>query len=364
MLFPLDIISQIVKYLPVADATKTIVALCPGIETESLQQIKNEQRDPNVFFWDIVSEVPLFMELMKMTRTMLIGIRAFSYFHHVNIKSSHPWEFMCRGDILCWMPFVDHLAKQGMEWGPIKQSSDTSSLSTKTSSILGWIFSNGKRVPIRLTWLVAERLPMETIIDAFGMTPLQCVITGHEAIDPYGELHSRRKYRLWEEERYNNSEHFPDVFEAMNMCHNASIEPIGHDAHRKYDPYRRFKKYCAVYNGFDSMIIHFGAHTRLPQPMFERTSVNIPIAYMVWEEDAYRVKASSYKMIKKFSYDEIRSKWSHISLPSIEHEHTRYLNDLGPSESPSWTTNEQWKIFVSEMFNREIEDDESEDSQW
>jgi hypothetical protein len=364
MLLPLDIISQIVKYLPVADATKAIVSLCPSIETDSLKQIKNEHRDPNVFFEDIVAEVPHFMELMKMTRAMLIGIRAFSYFHHVKVKSSHPWEFMCPTDVMCWMAFIDHLEGQGVEWSSIKQSQHGLPLSAKTSSISGWLFSNGKRVPIQLTWICAGNLYMETMIDDFGMTPLQCVITGFEAVDPYGRLHSKRRYRLWEKSRYDNSEHLPDVFEAMNMCHEASIKAIGHDEHRNYDPYTRFKKYTRNYAEVDSMVVYFDTCSLLPRSIFSRTSKNIPIMDMLWEEDAYRVRALSHKATQEFSYDQLKLEWSHISLPRIDAEHARHEDNLTSSDAPSWITDPEWKIFASEIFDRELNDSESEHSDW
>ena len=364
MLFPLDIVAQIVRYLPVADATKTIVSLCPLIETDSLEQIKNEHRDPNVFFEDIVAEVPYFMDLMKMTRAMLIGIRAFSYFHYVKVKSSHPWEFMCPTDVMCWMPFIDHLEGQGVEWDSIKQSQQGSPLSPKTSSISGWLFSNGKRVPIQLTWISAGNLYMETMIDNFGMTPLQCVITGSEAVDPYGRLHSKRRYRLWEKNRYDNSEHLPDVFEAMNMCHNASIKAIGHDEHRNYDPYTRFKKYMRRYAEIDSMVVYFDTSSRLPRSIFSTMSMSIPIMDMSWQEDAYRVRALSHKAIREFSYDELKSRWPHIRLPCTDAQHSRHKNNLGPSDPPRWMICTEWETLASEIFDRELNDSESEHSDW
>jgi hypothetical protein len=364
MLFPLDIISQIVKYLPVADATKTIIALCPGIETESLQQIKNEQRDPNVFFWDIVAEVPYFIDLMKMTRAMLIGIRAFSYFHYVKIKSSHPWEFMCPAYAMCWMPFIDHLKGQGVEWDSIKQSQPGLLPSLKTSSVSGWLFSNDKRVPIQLTWICNANLQMETMIDGFGMTPLQCVITGYEAIDPYGRLHSMKRYRLWEENIHGNPEYFPDVFEAMNMCHDASIKAIGYDAHRNHDPYKRFKTYMRKYREGDSMVISFDSSIRMSQNLFARRSTNVPIMDMSWEEDAYRVRALSNKTIRELSYDQLKLRWSHISLPCIDNQHARHKENLGPSSTPPWMIDTEWTIFTSEIFDGEPNDAESEYSDW
>jgi hypothetical protein len=363
MLFPLDIVSQIIKYLPVADATKTIVSLCPQIETESLERMKKEYRDPNIFFEDIVAEVPFFMDLMRMTRAMLIGIRAFSYFHHVNIKNSHPWEFMCSGDVLCWLPFIDHFQSRGTEWQPIKQSEDVGVGSTKTSSILGWIFSNGKRVSIQLTWILQGRSQVETLIDSFGMTPLQCVITGYEAIDPYCDLHSKKRYRLWESNPRRECEHFPNVFEAMNICHSSSIKPITHDVHRNHDPYTRFTSSTRPYGYQESIFINFDIHSHLPQSLFQRKTTKLPIEMMVWEEDAYRVRATSYERLMYFSYDDIKSKWPQIALPCIDHEYLHFEDDSAEPITPDWTTKDEWIVFMSQIFDGERDDDQSEDDE-
>jgi hypothetical protein len=362
MLFPLDIVSQIVKYFPVADATKTIVSLCPQIETESLEQIKNEHRDPNIFFMDIVAEVLCFMDLMRMTRAMLIGIRAFSYFHHVSIKSSHPWEFICPGDVLCWLPFIDHLESKGTEWDSIKQSSDRSIFLGEASSILGWIFSNGKRVPIQLTWMVTGRSQIETILDSFGMTPLQCAITGYEAIDPYGSLHSKKRYRLWQASNDEDCEYFPNVFEAMNICESSSIKPVSHDVHRNHDPYTRFRSSTRLYSEQDSIFINFDIHSHLPQSLFQRKTTKLPIVKMTWEEDAYRVKATSHSKLMYFSYHDIKSKWPQIALPCIDHEYLHFEDD-SEMNTPDWTTKDEWIVFMSQIFDGETDNDQSEDEQ-
>jgi hypothetical protein len=177
-------------------------------------------------------------------------------------------------------------------------------------------------------------------------------------------LHSKKKYRLWEDSRYGNSEHFPDVFEAMNMCHDALIKPIGHDEHRSHDPYTRFRKYTRRYTEGDSMVVYFGIWSHLPRSIFETTSVNIPIMDMSWEEDAYRVKALSHKATEEFSYDHIKSKWCYVSLPRIDHQYIRYKDDLPPSDAPPWMADREWRLLVSEMFDRELDDGESEHSDW
>ena len=357
MLFPLDIVSQIVKYLPVADAAKTIVSLCPRIETKSLTQIKNEHRDPNIFFEDIVAEVPYFMDLMRMTRAMLVGIRAFSYFHHVNIKSHHPWEFMCPKDILCWLPFIDHLEGRGMEWEPIKQSDRVQGLTLEASSISGWIFSNGKRVKISLTWIDAGRGNIETILDRMGMTPLQCVITGYEAIDPYGQLHCKKMHRIWQEEVGGDLPWLPDCFEAMNICHDAQFKAVTHDVHRQHDPYTRFRRSVRLFREYDSIYINLDTPKFPSKQLYTEISLRLPIATMSWQEGAYDVRAISFRQVMNLPFAQMRQLWPGVSVPRLSGEYIHHNDTLWSINAPSWTTEAGWVTYMSNIFDEEDDSD-------
>jgi hypothetical protein len=329
-----------VKYLPVADATKTIVALCPGIEEYSLHQMKNEHRDPDIFFQDIVAEVPHFMQLMRTTHAILVGIRAFSYFHHINIKDSHPWEFVCQRDVLCWLPFIDHLETKGVEW----ENMVTEELNgpIMTSFISGSMYSNGKRIVIHVRWIAEGRGAVETIVDTFGMTPLQCMISGYEAVDPYGKLHQNKMYRLWEQFRLGDQHDFPNVFEGMNMCHNMSIKPISYDMHRKYDPYTRFTERKRLFGEDDAIHILFNTK--------DETSNRLQISDMMWIEGAYRVEARSQYGTTWFAYSEIKSRWPWISIPRIDAEYAHHDNPLLPVHVPSWIMEDMWILFMLDLF--------------
>jgi hypothetical protein len=353
MLFPLDIVSQIVKYLPVSDATKTIVSLCPDIETRSLRQMKNEHRDPNIFFEDIVAEVPEFMNLMRMTRCMLIGIRAFSFFHHINVKSHHPWEFMCHSDVLCWLPFIDHLESRGMEWDPIKHSEPIPHCILRASSISGWIFSNGKRVKVSLTWITEGIGNIETVIDRFAMTPLQCVITGHEAIDPYGHLHSKKMYRLWEQSPFGDIPWLPNPFEAMNICEQVSMKPVTYEVHRRHDAYTRFRMCIRMFYEHDSIHINFDTPRFPSKGLYKEMALSLPVSKMSWKEDAYRVSASSFRTPMNIPFEEMREIWPTVSLPRLTHEYMHHNDKVKTADIPLWSTYPTWSNYMSDIFDDE-----------
>lgn len=340
MLFPLDIISQITKYLPVADAPKVIVALCPGVTNRSIHKIKNEHRDPNIFFGDIVHEIPYFIDLMTMTRTMLVGIRAFSYFHHIEIDDLEPWEFVCPRSPLCWIPFVDHLESMGVRWKVMEDTLDTR-YEPRTVLLRGTLDSGMKKMNISLMWIPQGRTQIETIVDIFGMTPLQCIVTSHDAIDPYGKLHNDGMYRLWEKrDHIGEHRHLPSIHRAVSICLRSSMYPISFETHRNYNPYEQFMKRIRHFGEYDSIHVKFDATEYHPR---------LPIATMAWQEDAYKVVASSFVTVPFMSYNDSRTRWPKISFPRIDLEREHHQNTSKSLDPPSWALDYIWETSIRDL---------------
>lgn len=355
---PLDIVGNIIQYLPYADGFKTVTTLCPGVEYESANRIAYGRRNPAIFFHDIVREVPDFIDLLRITKIQLIGIRAFSFFHHVNIKTEHPWHFMSPRGAIHWIAFIDHLESCGVEWSEIESCKRQFAMGGEAhclSSINGSLISHGRIIHINLVWHNIDRQQFSRCITEFGMTPLQCIVSGHEAIDPYGKLHSQKKYRLWQEDSTGQQRSmYPNVFEGINFCHESFMEPISHDTHREYNPYKRFKRFMRLFaDESESMSTKFNRDHLIgkgPQYMVQRT-----ISSMALIEDAYQVSADNFTIAvpPELSYESLMSKYRNIEFPHLSRQQ-RYYDSETPIEErvcPSWIEDRTWTSIMSMVFD-------------
>lgn len=240
LLFPLDIIGHIIKYFPVTDRFKIVLSLCPGAQTDSIRKLVNEYDDLSVFFEDIIDKVPYFMDLMRIAHISLVGIRAFSYFHNVDIDANYPWQFVSETGSAYSILFIHYLYNNGVKWGKINHIDITSEF-INLDVIDGYMLTNGIKLHIQLIWTNFIRTPIFSIIQSIGTTPLQCIVGPYQSIDPYGKLHAQHKYRLWKLVDNRRLEHdIFNIYDAMNFCRSRSMSAISYETHRNYDPYKRF----------------------------------------------------------------------------------------------------------------------------
>lgn len=184
------------------------------------------------------------MTVMKISNAYLIGMRAFSYFHYIELSVEHPWEFICTGNHFSYLSFINHLQTRGVIWNHMKLHNETSipqrsSIYSGMFSINGHLYSNSKLVFIKLIWKMCDEKLFD-IISCFGMTPLQCFVTADGAFDRYGKLHAQKNFRLWKTDSYNNRPGWePNLFDAMNICQRSNLKPISFEKHRNYNPWSR-----------------------------------------------------------------------------------------------------------------------------
>jgi hypothetical protein len=122
----LDTLHVICQYIPVADIPKVIISLYPDATTSEIQSVKSQTRDSSIFFKDLTSEIPKLMTVMKISNAYLIGMRAFSYFHYIELSVEHPWEFICTGNHFSYLSFINHLQTRGVIWNHMKLHNETS----------------------------------------------------------------------------------------------------------------------------------------------------------------------------------------------------------------------------------------------
>lgn len=270
LLFPSDIIGHIVKYLPVADRFKTVISLCPKIDTESVRKLINRHDDLDIFFEDITKAVPYFVDLMKITHTFLIGIRAFSYFHSIDVQPDCVWQFICPHNPKYRASFMYYLANNGVKWNKVNSTDkrrlriDNRNEFVHVNTIDGHLFSNGRRLYIKLIWPMNNNFTIFEVLQTFGMTPLQCLVGGYQAVDPYGKLHAQHKYRLWGYPQDHSPDKVsPNLFTAMDYCRLSSIYPILFEDHRNHDPYKRFKRFIRGLTNDESLFREFKRHKEI-----------------------------------------------------------------------------------------------------
>lgn len=348
----LDLLHIICQYVPIADIPKVAISLYPGISVNEVESIKCQTRDPSIFFEDIMDSVPTLMRIMEMTGAHLIGTRAFSYFHHVQVSSQDPWEFMCTGNPFCYLSFIDHLESQGVVWDHIKshlESDDNSGISLDHGmfSISGHMYSNSKLIHIKLIWKIGNDNIFDMVSD-FGMTPLQCFITADGAFDRYGKLHAQKRFRLWKKTSYNNRPGWePSLFGAMNVCQNHNFKPISFETHRNYSPWSRPSDRMRYITDTESMYSKF-------KPSMNLFDFKQEFSLIKWFESQYESMPCFGVPREVIEYYEFRELYSDLKMPLMDKViNTIYIDEHmttpDPIPDPSWYWSGKFNDLVIKM---------------